>query len=209
MAALLDELVGQGVLRDSRIRNAFQTVDRALFLPATIRDAASANAALPVGYGQTISQPFTVAFMLDLLKPQPGESVLDVGVGSGWAAALLATLVSPDGTVYAVERIPELLAMAQRNLQTARITNIVFEQRDGSQGWSAHAPYACIHVAAAAPAVPSALRDQLAIGGRLVIPVGGAVQDLVYIRRITAADYEESRFPGFQFVPLIENNLPL
>ncbi len=206
MAALLDELAAQGVLRDPRIREAFQAVDRRLFLPATIRRAAEVNAALPVGYGQTISQPFTVAFMLNLIKPQPGESVLDVGVGSGWAAALLARLVSPRGRVYGVERIPELLTLARHNLQAAGVANVVLERRDGAQGWPEHAPYACIHVAAAARAVPSALRDQLAIGGRLVIPVGREVQDLLFIRRTTATEYEESRFPGFQFVPLIEEN---
>lgn len=206
MTALLDELAGQGVLRDPRIREAFQAIDRALFLPATIRDAAEVNAALPVGYGQTISQPFTVAFMLDLIKPQPGETVLDVGIGSGWAAALLAWLVGPKGRVYGVERVPELLTMARHNLHRAGVANVVLEQRDGAQGWPEHAPYACIHVAAAAQSVPGALRDQLAIGGRLIIPVGRAVQDLLFIRRTTATEYEESRFPGFQFVPLIEES---
>lgn len=205
MNALLQELTDEGVLRTPRIVHAFQHVPREAFLPPHLTGEAEVNAPLPIGHGQTISQPLTVAIMLELLQPKRGDQVLDVGAGSGWTAALLADIVGPQGKVIALERIPELKRFGEANVSRLGLTNVTFHLGDGSQGFPDAAPYNAIHVAAAASEqVPTALREQLAVGGTLVIPVGQGVQDLVRLRRQTPTDWVEDRTPGFQFVPLIE-----
>ena len=154
---------------DPRVVAAMSLLPREDFVPADARANAYADGALPIPAGQTISQPRLVATMLAALRLAPGQRVLDVGCGSGYAAALLADLVAPGGSVIALERQSTLVAPAQARLASRSVT---VQLVDGSAGWPAGAPYDAIHVAAAAEVVPSALLAQLAPHGRLVIPLG-------------------------------------
>lgn len=203
MSDLTGRLKADGVLKTPAIIKAFETVDRLGFVVPEFRSDAGLNEPLPIGYGQTISQPFTVAFMLELLQPQPGQRVLDIGAGSGWTAALLAELVGPTGKVIAVERIPQLKRFGEENLKKAGYKSVEMVRADGSQGVPDQAPFDRIHVAAAASQVPPALVEQLAVGGVLVVPVGDYVQDIVRVEKSGRGQYREQRFPGFQFVPLV------
>lgn len=203
-AVLLDSLVEGGYLKTPEHQAAFRKVKREDFLPPGMAMEASINAPLPIGEGQTISQPLTVAFMLELLAPQPGQKVLDIGSGSGWTTAILAEIVGPRGHVYAIERIPGLWEFGQRNVAKYRFANITMTCADGSLGRPEHAPYDRIHVAAAAREVPKPLLDQLAVGGRMVIPT--QANDLRLIVRKTKDDYETLVYPDFLFVPLVEDH---
>lgn len=154
---------------DARVIATMAALPREDFVPPDSRGAAYADGALPIGSGQTISQPRMVACMLAALRLQPGMRVLDVGCGSGYAAALLADLVAPGGSVVAVERIAALAAAARLRLAGRAVA---VHHADGAAGWPASAPYDAIHVAAAAEVVPAALLAQLKPDGRLVIPLG-------------------------------------
>ncbi len=200
---LIQQLIEDGVLKLPAIIDAFRVVDRAKFVPTELHDHVYANIPLPIGYGQTISQPLTVAIMLELLQPQAKEHCLDVGAGSGWVTALLATLVGPRGRVTAVERLRPLTALAERNLKPLNLPQATVRSGDASHGWADGAPYDVIHVAAATATLPGELKQQLTVGGRLVIPVGQDVQDLALITKISDTTFTERRYPGFQFVPLI------
>lgn len=205
MKDLIEQLQAEGILKTPSIIRAFEKVDREGFVTPEFQGEAAVNEPLPIGYGQTISQPLTVAFMLELLQPQPGNRVLDVGAGSGWTAAVLAELVGAEGKVYAIERIPQLKKFGQENLRRAGYTNVEVMTGDGSRGLPEQAPFDRIEVAAAAKEIPHALIDQLAKGGRLVIPIGEYVQDVVLLTKDKRGrgEYREQHFPGFQFVPLI------
>lgn len=200
---LVRELEQEGVIHSPRVRDAMLAVDRAWFLPPDAPGTAAEDAPVPIRYGQTISQPRTVAYMLELLQPQEGDRVLDVGAGSGWTAALLAWLVGPKGRVYAVERIPQLHRLAVENLDAAGIKGVEVVGGDGSGGLAPHAPYDVIHVGAAAKKFPAKLAEQLAPGGRLVVPVGESVQEMVRAQR-TDSGIERTYHGMFSFVPLIE-----
>jgi len=202
---LISALTQQGILRSPKIISAFKAVPRWKFVTDGLIDHAADDIPLPIGYGQTISQPLTVAIMLEALQPKTGEQCLDVGAGSGWVSALLSTLVGPTGKVLGFERIPQLTRVAQNRLRIEALTNVTIESGDASHGWSADAPYDIIHVAAAARSVPAEMKEQLVIGGRLIIPVGEPVQDLALITKIEDNKFSDRRIPGFQFVPLINN----
>lgn len=205
MERLITQLIEGGYLRTGRIIDAFRKVHRADFLPDRERQFAHRNEPLPIGYGQTISQPLTVALMLELLKPDAGETVLDIGAGSGWTTALFATIVGEKGRVIAIERIPQLFAFAQKNLKPYSFSNVTLILGDGAKGYAVASPYNCIHVAAAARhGIPDELKSQLAVNGRLVIPVGEPMQSLVSVTRTGRDAFEEQRIPGFSFVSLIE-----
>ncbi|MFA5070559.1 MAG: protein-L-isoaspartate O-methyltransferase [Patescibacteria group bacterium] len=205
MQQLVQKLIDDGYLKTPKIIEAFLNIHRRDFLPEELREDFSENIPLPINYGQTNSQPLTVAFMLELLQPKEGEKVLDVGSGSAWTTGLLAYLVGEKGKVYAVERIPQLKTFGEKNLEKYKFKNIELFCGDGSAGLSEFAPFDCIQVAAAAiNGIPKALGDQLAIGGRLVIPVGRDIQEMVLRIKKSEDDFEEQRFSGFQFVPLIE-----
>ncbi|MBI4426270.1 MAG: protein-L-isoaspartate(D-aspartate) O-methyltransferase [Candidatus Kerfeldbacteria bacterium] len=203
MKAVLEQLKERGILKSPSIIRAFEAVDRAGFVKPEFITDAGLNEPLPIGFGQTISQPLTVAFMLELLQPQPGQKVLDVGSGSAWTTALLAEIVGLNGKVYGIERIPQLKSFGEANLKRAGYSNIELVAGDGARGLSEFAPFDRIQVAAAAGEVPPALLEQLAVGGRLVIPLGEYVQDVTLIEKQARGDYREQRFPGFQFVPLV------
>lgn len=163
-----EQLRGRDIA-DERVLRAMSEVPRELFVPPDLRRRAYDDAALPIGEGQTISQPYMVARILEEAGAHGDDRVLDVGTGSGYQAAVLARLA---GEVHSIERIPELAEQARRNLEAAGVQNVEVHVGDGSRGLAEHAPYDAIVVAAAAPELPQALYDQLKPGGRLVVPVG-------------------------------------
>ena len=163
-----EQLRGRDIA-DERVLRAMAEVPRELFVPPDLRRRAYDDAALPIGEGQTISQPYMVARILEEAGAHGDDRVLDVGTGSGYQAAVLARLA---GEVHSIERIPELAEQARRNLEAAGVQNVEVHVGDGSRGLAEHAPYDAIVVAAAAPELPQALYDELKPGGRLVVPVG-------------------------------------
>lgn len=167
-----------------------------------LKSEADINAPLPIGYGQTISQPLTVAFMLELLEPREGDKILDVGSGSGWQEAMLAEIAGEKGKVYAVERIPELKTLGENNAKKYHFKNIEFILGDGSMGLEKESPFDKIIVAAMADEIPEELKRQLKIKGRLVIPAGGSIWLIV---RDDKNKFTEQEFPGFVFVPLVRD----
>ena len=187
---------------DDRVIEAMGRVPRELFVPESIRYMAYEDHPLPIGEGQTISAPHMVAIMCDVLDLREGMRVLDVGTGSGYHAAVMADLVGPEGHVYSIERVPELVVYSRRNLREAGIENVTVVEGDGSGGLPDHAPYDRINVAATAPEVPEPLKEQLRVGGKLVIPVGSCYQELVLVIR-TEEGFELEHHGGVVFVPLI------
>jgi len=163
-----EQLRGRGIA-DERVLDAMERVPRELFVPEDLRGRAYDDAALPIGAGQTISQPYMVARICTELGLDGDERVLDVGTGSGYQAAVLAQLAAE---VHSIERIPELADRARANFEAAGVQNVHGHVGDGSRGLPGHAPFAAIAVAAAAPAFPQALYEQLTLGGRLVVPIG-------------------------------------
>lgn len=195
---LLDSL--RGNVKESVI-SAMSRVPRELFLPVALQSRAYDDTPLPIGQGQTISAPHMVAIMCDLLDLHPKMTVLEVGGGSGYHAAVMAEMVVPNGWVYSVERKPELVAAARRNLEKAGIANVTMVEADGSLGLPEHAPYDRISVAATAPKVPEPLKQQLKVGGKMVLPVGRDYQELYLVTRKNGFSVEEKM--GVIFVPLI------
>lgn len=200
---LIEELVEDGYLRTSALIEAFKKIDRAAFVPEPEKLHAYENRPLGIGHGQTISQPLTVAFMLELLEPKRGEKVLDIGAGSGWQTALLAELVGERGKVIAVERVKELQEFAAKNVAKcgfieSGVARVV--HADASRGYAPEAPYDKIIAAAAARAIPEAWKEQLKVGGRIVAPVGEAI---VVLDKVGPEEFEERTFHGFRFVPLV------
>jgi len=184
-----------------RVILAMNRVPRELFVPERLQSRAYDDIPLPIGYEQTISAPHMVAIMCNLLDLQEGMSVLEVGGGSGYHAAVMADLVGPEGHIFSVERHPELVARARESLNQAGINNVTMIEGDGSIGLSDRAPFDRISVAATAPRVPEPLKQQLKVGGKMVIPVGTAFQELVLVTRKNGFAAEEKM--GVAFVPLI------
>jgi protein-L-isoaspartate(D-aspartate) O-methyltransferase len=189
-------------LRDPAVLQAFQAVPREQFVPHELEEFAYEDAPLPIGEGQTISQPYVVALMIQALKLKGTERVLEIGTGCGYAAAVLSRIARE---VYSVERIEALATSAKERLATLGFSNVHVLQADGSMGWPEHAPYDAIAVAAGGPKVPEALVAQLAIGGRLVIPVGPdeANQTLTVVTRESESKTSEVKLVAVRFVPLI------
>ncbi len=184
-----------------RIGEVMQAVPRRGFLPPEQQSSADLDAALAIGHGSTCSQPSTVVRLLQLLDPRPGQRVLDVGSGSGWTTAMLAALVDPDGSVVGTEIEPALVERGRANLTAHDVRCAVIEQAvDGVLGWPAQAPYDRILVSAAAPSLPPSLLDQLADGGRLVMPVAGRLVTAVR----SGTDVRTTQEGWYRFVPLRE-----
>ncbi|GER79547.1 MAG: protein-L-isoaspartate(D-aspartate) O-methyltransferase [Anaerolineales bacterium] len=186
-------------LRDPRLLAAFESVPRHLFVPEEYRQRSYADGPLPIGHEQTISQPYIVALMTHLLELTGRERVLEVGTGSGYQAAILSRLAAE---VHTVEIVPELFAQAERTLSELGCANVHCHLADGSLGWAAAAPYDGILVTAAAPSAPQMLLDQLAAGGRLVLPVGGLGYQELEIWRKENEEFKRKSSLGVAFVPL-------
>jgi len=207
--ALIDNLIKDGYLRTPAIIAAFRKIKRADFIRPEDKELAELNEPLPIGYGQTISQPLTVAFMLELLTPQDRETILDVGSGSGWTVALLASIVGNQGKVYGLEKIKALADFAASNVGKYNFLRKGIVQifcTDGYLGLPQAAPFDKIIVAAAAEEIPNKLLEQLKIGGKLVIPVGNPYesQTIEMIAKIGPNKYNKKSYPGFIFVPLVK-----
>lgn len=201
---LVDYLVGTGVLKSLNIIRAFSKIDRKDFVVEESKSFAYDDSALSIGYGQTISQPTTVAFMMEQLKPEPGDKILDIGYGSGWTTAILTTIVGEEGKVFAIEMIPKLAQFGKNNIKKYKFENITYIEGDGSKGLPIEAPFDRILCSAAASSLPPAFKEQLKISGRLVIPVGRGTQAIYVIERIGEKAYKKKRYPGFIFVELRE-----
>jgi len=227
MSDLIDSLISEGWLKTPRIIEAFRKIKRANFLPENMKNFSELNEALPIGFGQTISQPLVVAFMLELLEPKEGEKILDVGSGSGWTSGLLAQIVSqkeisnsqlpiseknsnfksqiPKGKVIAIEIVPELVEFGKKNVAKYNFIKsgiVEFFWADGSKGFEKEAPFDKILASASAKKLPLAWKEQLKIGGRIVTPIGNSIW--LFIKK-SEKEFEEKEYPGFVFVPLISN----
>ncbi|MCK4932580.1 MAG: protein-L-isoaspartate(D-aspartate) O-methyltransferase [Candidatus Aminicenantes bacterium] len=187
-------------IKDTNVLEAMEKVPRHVFVPENMRKVAYNDEPLPIGNGQTISQPYIVAYMTEVLQLSIEEKVLEVGTGSGYQAAILAEIAKE---VFTVEIIDGLSKNAQEVLQAEGYTNIHFRVGDGSYGWEENAPYDAIMVTAAPPEVPKALQDQLKIGGRMIVPVGDAFQELVLIVR-EKRRFKKKKLLPVRFVPLVK-----
>jgi protein-L-isoaspartate(D-aspartate) O-methyltransferase len=184
------------------VLEAMGRVAREHFVPERMRDCAYDDGPLPIGAGQTISQPYIVALMTEALDLEGGERLLDIGTGSGYAAAVLGCIA---GEVFSIERIQELADRAAGVLAAEGFDNVEVRCDDGTMGWPEHQPYDGIIVAAGAPAVPDSLKHQLAIGGHLVIPVGSehSVQSLIRVTRLAEDEFRTEDLGSVRFVPLL------
>jgi len=208
---LIDELIKEGWLKTPRIIEAFKKINRADFLPEDKKNLADLNEAFPIGYGQTISQPLVVAFMLEKLEPKEGEKILDVGSGSGWTSALLAELVGKKGKVIAIEIVSELKEFGEKNIAKYNFINKKIVEcvcADGSKGYQEIKSHPeLIHgfdkilASASAEKLPHPLKEQLKVGGIMVLPIGTSI--CVFIKE-SPETLEEIEYPGFVFVPLIQ-----
>jgi len=204
MSRIVNNLIQKGYLRTDRIIDAFSEIGRVEFIPENLQHNADADIALPIGYGQTISQPLTTAFMFELLDPQKGHNILDVGSGSGWTTSLLSYIVREEGKVTALEIIPELCEQGKVNADKYKFIKkgiAEFYSADALKGYPENAPYDRILVSAAVNEIPQALKDQLKVGGKIVIPVRN---DVWYLEKIGQDEFRKEEFPGFNFVPFIE-----
>ncbi|MBW3671837.1 MAG: protein-L-isoaspartate(D-aspartate) O-methyltransferase [Acidobacteria bacterium] len=194
------QIAARGV-RDPGVLRAMRSVPREEFVPEELRSHAYSDGPLPIGSGQTISQPFIVASMVQSLELKGDDRVLEIGVGSGYAAAVIAEIVDE---VYGIERHEELATTAGERLKRLGYDNVEICHGDGTRGWEKKAPFDAIVVAAAGPKIPDSLKDQLAIGGRMVIPVGSTAYDqsLVRITR-TETGFEQEKLEAVRFVPLV------
>src|SRR3954471_9605744 len=192
------QIKGRGV-RDPRVLAAMRAVPREFFVPPGLEEFAYEDSPLPIEEGQTISQPYIVAMMIEAAEVRPGEQVLEVGAGSGYAAAIMSQIA---GRIYAIERYPSLADAAKARFNKLDYRNIELRVGDGTRGWPEAAPFDAILVAASGPEVPGTLKEELAIGGRLIIPVGRQQlhQTLLQVTRSSDTQYEEVALGAVAFV---------
>lgn len=201
--ALVEELCSAGTIRDPELRRAFLKVPREDFIPEQYRQASYQDTALPIGLGATISQPTTIAIMIEALGVEKGDKVLEVGSGSGYLIALLSEMVGGKGLVIGLEIISGLVMRSEETLKRLGYKNFKVVCADGSGGHADGAPYDSIIVSAAAPEVPRPLLEQLGVGAKLVIPVGAFFfQRILSIQKMDGKRFEEEDLGPFMFVPL-------
>jgi protein-L-isoaspartate(D-aspartate) O-methyltransferase len=194
-----DQIRGRGI-KDARVLAAMEKVERHLFVPRVIRYMAYEDTPLPIGYDQTVSQPYIVAYMTEAADLGPGDVVLEIGTGSGYQAAVLAEIVKE---VYTIEIIRPLADSARRRLQEMGIENVHVRLGDGYAGWPEAAPFDAIIVTAAPPNIPQALVEQLKVGGKMVIPVGTFFQQIYLITRTESGIDKKTMIP-VRFVPMVK-----
>jgi protein-L-isoaspartate(D-aspartate) O-methyltransferase len=192
------QIAGRGI-KNAKVLDAMGKVPRHFFVPEELRDSAYADGPLPIGAGQTISQPYIVAYMTEILELGGAERVLEVGTGSGYQTAVLAEIVKD---VFTIEVVSTLSQRAQDVLKSLGYVNIQFKIGDGTRGWKDFAPYDAIMVTAAPGSVPKVLQEQLQVGSRMIIPIGVDYQELVLVRR-EEKTFKETRLLPVRFVPLI------
>ena len=198
-ARMVADTIASRDVKDARVLAAMRKVPRHEFVPANVRTRAYDDAPVPIGHGQTASQPYVVAVMTELAELRPDSRVLEIGTGSGYQAAVLAEVA---GEVYSIELLEPLAASARRTLERLGYGRVHLRQGDGYRGWPEAGPFDAIVVTAAPPEVPKALLDQLVIGGRLVVPVGTEEQELEVHRR-TAEGFRVKKVFPVTFVPMV------
>lgn len=200
-ARMVERQIERAGIRDTAVLAAMREVPREIFVPEQLRDLAYSDGPLAIEAGQTISQPYIVARMIEAAEVRPGDRVLEIGAGSGYAVAVLSRIA---GQVYAIERHGELTRLADERLRRLGYRNVTLRTGDGSTGWAEAGPFHAILSSAAGPAVPQALKEELHIGGRLVMPVGSQrAQRLIKVIRRDARQFEDKDLGGVLFVPLI------
>ncbi|EKE19614.1 MAG: hypothetical protein ACD_8C00133G0013 [uncultured bacterium] len=203
MSRLINDLIHDGYLRSDNIIDAFFAVRRTEFVPSDLRNQTEVDIPLPIGCGQTISQPSVVAFMMELLDPEEGNNILDVGSGSGWTTALLAHIVGPKGKITSLELIKDLCDKGKENVKKfdfAKNETVEFYCQSAENGFEKNAPYDRILVSASASEIPIALKEQLSIGGKLVIPIRN---EIWYVEKKSGDNFSIEKFGGFSFVPFV------
>ena len=196
-----EQIVSRGV-SDTKVLAAMRKVERELFVPPGLRQAAYADEPLPIGHGQTISQPFIVAYMTEAAQLKSGDRVLEIGTGSGYQAAILAEIARE---VYTIEIVEPLARESRDRLASLGYRNIEVRYGDGYKGWPEKAPFDVIIITAAPPEIPVELVSQLKVGGRMVVPVGSFFQELVLITR-TRAGYDKKSLLPVRFVPMVRSD---
>ena len=189
-------------IKDERVLRVIRETPRHLFVPDNLKDDAYKDGPLPIGEGQTISQPYIVALMTELLELNGNERILEIGTGSGYQAAILSPLVKE---VFSIEIIKSLAENANKKLREMQYQNVTVKWGDGYEGWAAHAPYDAIIVTAAPDQIPQILIDQIKIGGRLVLPVGTYFQKLKVITKMKDGDIGEKNIISVRFVPMVHS----
>jgi protein-L-isoaspartate(D-aspartate) O-methyltransferase len=205
MDSFIKDLIERGYLRTDSIINAFSDIKRIEFVPKDLADQAEADIPLPIGHGQTISQPLTVAFMLEILDLGQGQNVLDVGSGSGWTTGLLSHIVGEKGRVTALEVIKELCETGKKNVAKFGFVKkgiAEFYCESAENGFEKNAPYDRILVSAAADEIPLALKKQLSVGGKMAIPIK---KDIWFVEKKGDEDFFIEKFSGFSFVPFVKS----
>lgn len=202
---LIKKMEKEGILKKSSIKEALWAIDRKDFVLAQYVDYAYSDQPLPIGGGQTISQPSTVVFMLELLDVEKGHRVLDGGSGSGWTTALLSHLVGPTGEVVAMELLDSLKVFGENNFHKSGGQNALFIRGNAAKGYPPKAPFHRILISAGATALPPALLSQLSIGGKLIIPLQDSHGNLLLVEKTDKNNYHRSYYPGFAFVPFVDN----
>lgn len=198
---LVDYLIEKGSLSTPRIKKAFKTIDRKDFVREEHKSDPYGDYPLPIGFGQTISQPTTVAMMLEMLQPQEGDRVLDIGTGSGWTTAILAIMVGPEGYVVGVEKVSELVDFGAKNLKKYDFDNVRIFPAEETLGKPELGPFDKVLVSASAHEFPVELLEQVKVGGIVVIPVKNSV---FRVKKTSENDYVSEEYPGFAFVPLVK-----
>lgn len=199
--AMVREQIEARGISDPRVLAAMQSIPRHEFVSKELAAKAYEDHPVPIGHGQTISQPYIVAYMTALLQVEPQHNVLEIGTGCGYQTAVLAQL---GGRIYTIEIVEDLLKMARSNLERSGVHNVEYYCGDGGQGWPKSMQFERILAAAAAPRVPEPLLKQLAVGGRMILPVGTDIQDLILIEH-TDSGFTRTRLLGVRFVPLVNS----